>query len=139
MSLVDSSSFVEPTSRETDELLALATHIHVDADRIVDGRVSDLHSSGGYGGLRSARDYEARSTYIAIYRPTAGEVAEAELYHDHCAEHGYPFAGVDATGYPPAPGPRVHGVYAGMTWTKLRREMIGEGDARQLDLLGATA
>jgi hypothetical protein len=128
---------------ERTELVEYAEHILGRHERLeyflTSGRLpEEIHfGSGTFGLLSEARSAGFSRYGVAIYRPTQQEVREVRAWHEHCDEHGYPGLSEAPDEYPPRPARTDDGVWVGLTWALIRRELRGQGAPRQLDLLEA--
>jgi hypothetical protein len=132
--------FVQPTPAEREELIEYAKGWLEWASGtkhfIETGELSGSLEVGGgtHGDLRDAASIGFRRKLVGLYRPCEREVETARDWHDYCDEHGYPRIQEPPPGYPPHPE-HGGGVWVGLTWAEVRKELRGEGDPQQLDLL----
>lgn len=141
---LSSKDLLEPTSTERDEVIEYAKKKlgHHLPCFLSDGVLPPhlLQGDGTLGPLRDARDIEWNRSVVAVSRPSEKELAETRAWHDYCAEHGYPTGELCAAdtdpgnSYPPSPEEWREAVWAGMTWSAIRRELRGEGALDQMDL-----
>jgi hypothetical protein len=82
----------------------------------------------------------------ALQEPTPAEREDLIGYArrqlaDYCGEHGYPsgdLVGADTapgSQYPPHPTDSDGGVWVGWSWARVRRELLGEHEPQQMEMV----
>jgi hypothetical protein len=135
----------EPTPAEREDLIGYARRQLADSlDRFLETGVPPghlEHGGGTFGPLRDARSAEYRRRGIALYRPSEKERESTARWHDYCGEHGYPsgdLVGADTapgSQYPPHPTDSDGGVWVGWSWARVRRELLGEHEPQQMEMV----